>query len=74
MFYYKAATPAIVENGMNVLKQAIEFYLHLWSIYSGNGPGLMVSQYVIMLEGLHIEKDLWSTLGDISGALSDMNK
>ncbi len=28
----------------------------------------------VMLGGLHIEKGLWSTLGDISGALPDMNK
>ncbi len=32
------------------------------------------SVYVVMLGGLHTEKGLWSTLGDISGALSDMNK
>ncbi len=32
------------------------------------------SVYVITLGELHIEKGLWSTSGDISGALSDMNK
>ena len=80
LFYEKAATPAMVKHGMNVLKQAIEF------VNPGQIPVLAVDQplfalakmvqwkwenthgedkYVIMFGGLHLEMALWNTLGDL---------
>ena len=80
LFYEKAATPAMVKHGMDVLRQAITF------LNPNQVPVITVDQplfalaklvqwkwpvshgeqtYVVMLGGLHIEMALWSTLGDL---------
>lgn len=80
LFYEKAATPAMIKHGMNVLKQAIQF------LNPNQVPVITVDQplfalvkmvqwkwpashgekkYVVMLGGLHIEMALWSLLGDM---------
>ena len=80
LFYEKAATPAMVKHGMDVLRQAITF------LNPNQIPVITVDQplfalakmvhwkwltshgeqaYDVMLGGLHIEMALWSVLGDL---------
>ena len=80
LFYEKAATPAMVKHGMDVIRQAVTF------LNPGQVPIITVDQplfalakmvqwkwpdshgeqaYVVMLGGLHIEMALWSVLGDL---------
>ena len=80
LFYEKAATPAMVKHGMDVLRQAVTF------LNPNQVPIITVDQplfalakmvqwkwpishgeqaYVVMLGGLHIEMALWSLLGDL---------
>ena len=79
LFYEKAATPAMVKHGMDVIRQAVTF------LNPGQVPIITVDQplfalakmvqwkwpdshgeqaYVVILGGLHIEMALWSVLGD----------
>ena len=80
LFYEKAATPAMVKHGMDVLRQAITF------LNPNQVPIIAVDQplfalakmvqwkwpvshgeqaYIVMLGGLHIEMALWSVLGNL---------
>jgi hypothetical protein len=80
LFPEKAATPAMIKHGMNVIKDATQF------LNEGQIPVMTVDQplfalakyiqwkspqthgedkYVVMLGGLHTEMALWSTVGDI---------
>ena len=78
LFYEKAATPARVKHGMDVLRQGITF------LNPNQSPVITVDQplfalakmasvemtlgeqaYVVILGGLHIETALWSVLGDL---------
>lgn len=80
LFYEKAATPAMVKHGMDVLRQSITF------LNPGQIPVMAVDQplfalaklvqwryptthgennYVVMFGGLHMEMALWNTLGDL---------
>lgn len=80
LFYEKAATPAMVKHGMDVLRQAITFLnpnqvpvitvdqplFALGKLVQWKWPASHGEQaYVVMLGGLHIEMALWSTLGDL---------
>lgn len=80
LFYEKAATPAMVTHGMDVLRQAITFLnpnqvpvitvdqplFALAKLVQWKWPVCHGEQaYVVMLGGLHIEMALWSTLGDL---------
>lgn len=80
LFHEKAATPAMIRHGMDLVKQTTE-YLNPQQI-----PVFVVDQplydiakkmqwtfpdifaedkFVVLLGGLHIEMALWSTMGDI---------
>lgn len=80
LFYEKAATPAMVKHGMDVLRQAITFLnpnqvpvvtvdqplFALAKMVQWKWPASHGEQaYVVMLGGLHIEMALWSVLGDL---------
>ena len=80
LFYKKAATPAMVKHGMDVLRQAITFLnpnqipvitvdqplFALAKMVQWKWPTSHGEQaYVVMLGGLHIEMALWSVLGDL---------
>ena len=80
LFYEKAATPAMVKHGMNVLKQAIAFLnpgqipviafdqplFALAKMVQWKWPEMYgEKEYIVMLGGLHIEMALWTTLGDL---------
>ena len=79
-FYEKAATPAMIKHGMDVLKEAIT------SLNPSQIPVIALDQplfalakmvqwkwpdthgedkYVVMFGGLHMEMALWNTLGDL---------
>ena len=83
VFYEKAATPAMIKHGMDVLKQAITF------LNPAQIPVIVLDQplfalakmvqrkwpeshgeekYVMMFGGLHLEMALWNTLGDLLDA------
>ena len=80
LFYEKAATPAMVKHGMDVIQDAITL------VNPGQIPVIAFDQplftiaktvqwkwpdthgeakFVIMLGGLHLEMALWNTLGDL---------
>ncbi len=70
LFYEKAATPAMIKHGMDVVRQAIQhlnpgqiqvttFDQPRWPVTHGE------SVHVVMFGGLHIEMALWNTLGDL---------
>lgn len=80
MFYVKAATPAMVKHGMDVLRQAKTFLnanqipvitvdqplFALAKMVQWKWPASHGEQgYVVLLGGLHIEMALWSVLGDL---------
>ena len=80
LFYEKAATPAMVKHGMDVLKQAITFLnpdqipiiavdqplFALAKMVQWKWPSSHGEQaYVVMLGGLHVEMALWNVLGDL---------
>ena len=83
LFYEKAATPAMIKHGMDVLKQAITF------LNPAQIPVIVLDQplfalakmvqwkwpeshgeekYVVMFGGLRLEMTLWNTLGDLLDA------
>ena len=80
LFYEKAATPAMVKHGMDVIQDAITL------VNPGQIPVIVFDQplftiaktvqwkwpdthgegkFVVMLGGLHLEMALWNTLGDL---------
>lgn len=80
LFYEKAATPAMIKHGMDVIREATSF------LNPGQIPVVALDQplfalaksvqwkwpdkygedkYVIMFGGLHLEMALWSTVGDL---------
>ena len=80
LFYEKAATPAMVKHGMDVIQDAITL------VNPGQIPVIAFDQplftiaktvqwkwpdthgegkFVVMLGGLHLEMALWNTLGDL---------
>ncbi len=80
LFYEKAATPAMIKHGMDVLKKATEF------LNPSQIPVVALDQplfalakfvqwkwqethgedkFVVMFGGLHMEMALWNTLGDL---------
>ncbi|EDO42325.1 predicted protein [Nematostella vectensis] len=80
LFYEKAATPAMVKHGMDVLKHAITFLnpdqipvitvdqplFALAKMVQWKWPASHGEQaYVVMMGGLHIEMALWSVVGDL---------
>ena len=80
LFYEKAATPAMVKHGMDVLKQAITFLnpdqipiiavdqplFALARMVQWKWPSSHGEQaYVVMLGGLHVEMALWNVLDDL---------
>lgn len=80
LFYEKAATPAMIKHGMDVLKQAITFLnppqipvialdqplFALAKMVQWRWPGTHgEDKYVVMFGGLHLEMALWNTLGDL---------
>ena len=83
LFYEKAATPAMIKHGMDVLKQAITFLnppqipvialdqplFALAKMVQWKWPESYGEQkYVVMFGGLHLEMALWNTLGDFLGS------
>jgi len=80
LFYEKAATPAMIKHGMNVLRQAITFLNPAQiPVITFDQPLFAIAKfiqwkwptthgervYVVMFGGLHIEMALWSTVGDL---------
>ena len=80
LFYEKAATPAMVKHGMDVIRDAITlanpgqipviaFDQPLFTIaktVQGKWPDTHgEAKFVVMLGGLHLEMALWNTLGDL---------
>ena len=80
IFYEKAATPAMIKHGMDVIRQATTF------LNPGQVPVITVDQplfalvkmvqwkwptshgeqaFVAMMGGLHVEMALWSAVGDL---------
>lgn len=80
LFYEKAATPAMIQHGMNVLRQTVQY------LNPGQIPVIALDQplfalakmvqwkwpdnygenkYVVMFGGLHLEMGLWNVLGDL---------
>uniref|UniRef100_UPI00358E5A52 uncharacterized protein n=1 Tax=Myxine glutinosa TaxID=7769 RepID=UPI00358E5A52 len=80
LFYEKSATPAMIKHGMDVQRQATE-YLNPGQIpvTTFDQPLFTLAKYVqwkwpdtygekvhvVMMGGLHIEMDLWNTVGDL---------
>lgn len=80
LFYEKAATPAMIKHGMDVLKRAIHFLnpnqipvialdqplFALAKMVQWKWPATHGEEkYVVMFGGLHLEAALWATLGDL---------
>lgn len=80
LFYEKAATPAMIKHGMDVLKEAIHFLnpsqvpvvamdqplFALAKQVQWKWPAIYGEEkYVVMFGGLHMEMALWSTIGDL---------
>ena len=80
LFYEKAATPAIVKHGMDVLKQAVTFLnpdqipiiavdrplFALSKMVQWKWPSSHGEQaYIVMLGELQVEMALWNVLGDL---------
>lgn len=80
LFYEKAATPAMIKHGMDVLKQTINFINpHQIPVIALDQPLFAIAKmvqwkwpqthgedkYVVMFGGLHLEMALWNTLGDL---------
>lgn len=80
LFYEKAATPAMIKHGMNVLKQTTNFInpqqipvitldqplFALAKMVQWKWPETLgEDKYVVMFGGLHLEMALWNTLGDL---------
>ena len=83
LFYEKAATPAMIKHGMDVLKRAIKFLNPIQiPVVALDQPLFALAKmvqwkwpethgedkYVVMFGGLHLEMALWSTLGDLLGS------
>ena len=80
LFYEKAATPAMIKHGMDVVRQAIQHLnpgqipvttfdqplFALAKLVQWRWPVTHgESVHVVMFGGLHIEMALWNTLGDL---------
>lgn len=79
LFNEKAATPAMVKHGMDVLQQAIQFLNQgQISVIAVDAPLFALvkliqwhwpashgeDKYVAMFGGLHVEMSAWKTVGD----------
>lgn len=77
---FKAATPAMIKHGMDVLKEAITFLnpnqipvitldqplFALAKMVQWKWPAAYGEEsYVVLMGGLHVEMALWSVLGDL---------
>ena len=80
LFYEKSDTPAMIKHGMDVHRQATEYLnpgqipvitfdqplFALAKYVQWKWPDLYGEKvYVVMMGGLHIEKALWNTVGDL---------
>ena len=80
LFYEKAATPAMIKHGMDVVKKANEFLNPSQiPVIAFDQPLFALAKlvqwkwqetygedkFVVMFGGLHMEMALWNTLGDL---------
>lgn len=80
LFYEKAASPAMIKHGMNVIRQATSFLnpqqipvialdqplFALAKMVQWKWPATYgENNFVVMFGGLHLEMGLWNTLGDL---------